>query len=63
MTTMIESGGIADVNVLRQHFLERSFGASRSKRPVEDGESSIIVGAGAFGSSLALELVSNYPDK
>ena len=63
MTTMIESGGIADVNVLRQHFLEQSFSASRSTRAVEHGESIIIVGAGAFGSSLALELVTNYPDK
>jgi len=30
---------------------------------VEQGQSIIIVGAGAFGSSLALELVTNYPDK
>lgn len=63
MTTMVESGGIADANVLRQHFIEESLGARSSKKIVGNGESIIIVGAGAFGSSLALELVTNYSDK
>lgn len=63
MTTMVESGGIADANVLRQHFLEESLGAPSSKKIAGLGESIIIVGAGAFGSSLALELVTNYSDK
>src|SRR5271170_3614929 len=63
INTMVESGGIADANVLRQHFLEQSLGAPSSKRTGEHGQSIIIVGAGAFGSSLALELVTNYPDK
>jgi len=60
---MVESGGIADANILRQLFLEQSLGAPGSKKSIERGESVIIVGAGAFGSSLALELVTNYPDK
>ena len=63
MTAMIESGGIADANVLRQHFLEESLNQTSPETDRGSGESVIIVGAGAFGSSLALELVTCYADK
>ena len=59
----IESGGIANGNILRRHFQDQSLNPTSSYRHVEQGQSIIIVGAGAFGSSLALELVTNYPDK
>jgi len=63
MLATVESRGIADANTLRQHFLEQCLGGPSSKTTISDGQSIIIVGAGAFGSSLALELVTNYPDK
>ena len=61
--TSINSGGIADANILRQHFEALSLTPGSSPRSVEHGESIIIVGAGAFGSSLALELVTHYRHK
>jgi NADH dehydrogenase FAD-containing subunit len=59
----INSEGIANANILRQHFEEQSLNPQSSLKTVEHGQSIIIVGAGAFGSSLALELVSNYRDE
>ena len=58
-----ESGGTANVNVLRQRFLEESLSPTTSRQRREHGESIIIIGAGAFGCSLALELVTHYRDK
>jgi hypothetical protein len=61
--TSIESGGIANVNALRQQFERQSLSPTTSPRTGNHGQSIIIVGAGAFGTSLALELVTNYRDK
>lgn len=65
----INSSGIADANRLRQHFeaisLSLNVSAPTSERCAptpENKQSIIIVGAGAFGSSLALELVTHYRD-
>jgi hypothetical protein len=54
----VDSEGIANANVLRQQFDARR--PEMSVKPVEHGESIVIVGAGAFGSSLALELVTRH---
>ena len=59
---MADIESIADANVLRQQFEKRALKQEHEAKPV-DGPSIIIVGAGAFGSSLALELVTNYRDK
>jgi NADH dehydrogenase FAD-containing subunit len=59
----IDSGGTADANILRQHFESQILSPVISSRAVEHGQSIIIVGAGAFGSSLALELVTHYRHK
>jgi len=62
MTTLI-ADGIANANALRAHFeIESSQSKDFDKTP-KNGESVIIVGAGAFGSSLALELVTHYREK
>lgn len=61
--TSIESGGIANANVLRQHFQKQSLDSAISSQNGKRGQSIIIVGGGAFGSSLALELVTNYRDQ
>jgi NADH dehydrogenase FAD-containing subunit len=58
--TTITSEGIADANILRQQFEDLSLNPKGSNSVVEHGQSIIIVGAGAFGSSLALELVTHY---
>jgi hypothetical protein len=55
----ISSSGTADGNLLRQHFQEQSLNPTSSSS-LPKGESIIIIGAGAFGSSLALELVTHY---
>ena len=59
----IDSEGTANANILRQHFEGQSLSPTTSVKTVEHGQSIIIVGAGAFGSSLALELVTNYRHK
>jgi hypothetical protein len=59
----IDSEGTANANILRQHFEGQSLSHTTSLKTVEHGQSIIIVGAGAFGSSLALELVTNYRHK
>jgi NADH dehydrogenase FAD-containing subunit len=58
----ITSEGIANANTLRQQF--EGLGLDPSSIPAHpaNGKSIIIVGAGAFGSSLALELVTHYSD-
>jgi NADH dehydrogenase FAD-containing subunit len=58
----IISDGTANANDLRLHFEAESL-AQTSPSPPKGGESIIIVGAGAFGTSLALELITNYADK
>jgi hypothetical protein len=55
--------GIANANVLRSQFETQSSESPVLDTTAEHGESVIIVGAGAFGSSLALELVTHYRDK
>ena len=55
--------GIANANAFRAQFEIQSSGSSLLDKTVEHRESVIIVGAGAFGSSLALELVTHYRDK
>jgi hypothetical protein len=59
----IDSGGTANVNILRQHFESQTLSPVTSPRTIDHGQSIIIVGAGAFGSSLALELVTHYRHK
>ncbi len=59
----IDSEGTANVNVLRQHFEGQLLSPTTNVKTVEPGQSIIIVGAGAFGSSLALELVIHYRHK
>jgi len=59
----IISDGTANANALRLHFLETESLTQTSLISPKQGESIIIVGAGAFGTSLALELVTNYRDK
>lgn len=59
----IDSEGTSNANILRQHFEGQSLSPANSLETVEHGQSIIIVGAGAFGSSLALELVTNYRHK
>ena len=59
----IDSEGTANANILRQHFEGQSLSPTTRLQTVEHGQSIIIVGAGAFGSSLALELVTNYRHK
>src|SRR5436190_13524956 len=49
---------MTDINLLRRRFQENQYTANSA----DEGKSIIIVGAGAFGSSLALELVKNYRD-
>lgn len=58
----VNSDGIADANLLREAFQKRIQEPTPTE-PHSRGESIIIVGAGAFGSSLALELVTNYSQK
>jgi NADH dehydrogenase FAD-containing subunit len=58
----IISDGIANANNLREHFEIKSL-EQTSSIPSKGGESIIIIGAGAFGTSLALELATNYDDK
>jgi NADH dehydrogenase FAD-containing subunit len=60
---MVESSGTADANRLREYFEQLSLAPSRPKENSSHGQSVIIVGAGAFGTSLALELVTNHKDK
>jgi len=55
--------GIANANALRAQFEIHSLESSLLDKTAEHGESVIIVGAGAFGSSLALELATHYRDK
>jgi hypothetical protein len=62
-TSLMESEGTANANILRQYFEEQSLNSVTPPTTGEYGQSIIIVGAGAFGSSLALELVTNYRDK
>jgi hypothetical protein len=57
----IDSGGTANANILRRQFDARH--PDISVKPVGRGESILIVGAGAFGSSLALELVTRHHEK
>ena len=57
--TSIDSGGIANANVLREQFEGRGLNADVSAETADI----VIVGAGAFGSSLALELVTHHRDK
>lgn len=58
----IDSGGTANANILRRQFDARHPDIS-VKPEVDRGESILIVGAGAFGSSLALELVTRHHEK
>lgn len=58
----IISDGTANANDLREHFEIESLEQTNSMAS-KGGESIIIVGAGAFGTSLALELATNYDDK
>jgi hypothetical protein len=60
--TTITSEGTANANTLRQHFQGLSLDPSVIPTHPANGKSIIIVGAGAFGSSLALELVTHYSD-
>jgi hypothetical protein len=53
--TTVNSEGMANANVLRQHFEQRNLEPSTLSIPSSNGNSVIIVGAGAFGSSLALD--------
>ena len=62
MTTVLPDG-IANANALRAQFEIESSISQETDQTAEGGESVIIVGAGAFGSSLALELVTHYRDK
>lgn len=62
MTTVLAEG-IANANTLRAQFEIESSEAQTYDKTVGNGDSVIIVGAGAFGSSLALELVTHYRDK
>ena len=55
--------GIANANALRAQFEIQGIESQVFDKTVENGESVIIVGAGAFGSSLALELATHYRDK
>src|SRR5947207_8570765 len=59
----IDSEGTANANVLRQYFEGQSLSPTTNLKTVEHSQSIIIVGAGAFGLSLALELVTNYRHK
>ena len=59
----INSDGTANANILREDFEGQSLSPTTSLKTVDHGQSIIIVGAGAFGSSLALELVTNYSHK
>jgi NADH dehydrogenase FAD-containing subunit len=59
----IEADTTADGNILRKQFQERSINASAPQISTEKGQSIIIVGAGAFGSSLALELMTHYRER
>ena len=58
----IEADTTANANILRNNFQERALNVSAPDAEVQ-GQSVIIVGAGAFGSSLALELVTHSNDK
>jgi NADH dehydrogenase FAD-containing subunit len=62
MTTVL-ADGIANANALRAQFEIESSLSRDFDKTAENGGSVIIVGAGAFGSSLALELVTHYRDK
>jgi NADH dehydrogenase FAD-containing subunit len=62
MTTILPDG-IANANALRAQFETESSISQETDKTAEGGESVIIVGAGAFGSSLAFELVTHYRDK
>ena len=59
----MEADSTANANVLRKQFQQRSLNNSSMQNTEAKGQSIIIVGAGAFGSSLALELVTHYRDK
>ena len=59
----IISDGTANANALRLHFLKAESRTQTSVVSPKQGESIIIAGAGAFGTSLALELVTNYGHK
>jgi hypothetical protein len=59
----INSDGTANANILREDFEGQSLSPTTGLKTVDHGQSIIIVGAGAFGSSLALELVTNYSHK
>lgn len=61
--TNIDSEGIADANALRQVFQSRALDSETPTKAIKNRESIIIVGAGAFGSSLALELVTHHRHK
>lgn len=53
----------ANANNLRREFEERCANGIKDSEQIANGLSVIIVGAGAFGSSLALELVTHYRDR
>lgn len=56
-------GAMSNTNVLRKKFETRVLSSLKTSKRIVDKSSVIIVGAGAFGSSLALELVTNYREK
>ena len=62
MTPSGANGG-ANVNALRREFEGRCSDYAEGSGKAPDELSVIIVGAGAFGVSLALELVTHYSDR
>ena len=56
-------GARTDVNILREQFKARCLNSPEVSGKALDGPSVIIVGAGAFGAALALELVTHHKEK